>query len=1547
METLLVPYQAVTHIPCTYALVFAPHPDDEVFGCGGAIMRHVEQSVPVRVIVVSDGAYGVNEENAAEYILQRQNESIAAGGILGYGKPVFWHYRDRQVSYSEKLILAVSKAIRRTGADLVYAPSIFEMHPDHRALGMVVIEAVRRIGKPVRIALYEVGMPLHPNQLLDISDLALRKQAAMECFVSQNTKQRYDLHIAALNRYRTYTLPASVTAAEAYILIPAEELCHDPIKLYQSEHARQKALGLVLDSRDWPLVSVIIRSMDRSTLSDALDSVALQTYPNIEVVVVNAKGEDHREIGKWCGRFPLRVVGTGKRLKRSLAANCGLDSANGEYFIFLDDDDLFDPDHITNLVETLKNSKHCSVAYAGVRVENETGVISGVYNQSFVAARLMAGNFIPIHAVLFKRDLVVQGCRFDENLDSYEDWDFWLQIARKTDFAHTTKVSAVYRAQLGDSGMSQPLARYLPLQRQCRLTVWQKWWSEWTADDFDSLVADFHLQLTTLQQKLGSAAHTENELRHMVAEKERRQAEYEERIAALNQTISENVESIAALNRTVSENEERIAALNRTVSENEERIAALNQTVSENEERIALLNQTISEHNEQILQLRSTIREIFDSRSWKWTSPIRFFGRMARKILRYGKPIFYFTFQYYRRESGYKLLRRTFGILRKEGLNGIKWRLMTLQDRKTISTGLKVKPAARLEKHDYLPLSTIDITKYDFFFFDVFDTAIIRFFQKPTDLFEYISFKIRDPNFHVRRIQRETETREQYKDRKEITIFEIYNNLASDSVEEEIAAELKFCVAHPEVYDFYSKLLNAGKKIYFISDMYLDKEIVSRILNENGFCTYEGVYVSSEDGLLKGDGSRFEWLKSNIPESVGSSIHIGDNRIADFIQPQTHGFDALHFMESSAYYKHDSFLYSKIEFLNSKHSLGLSFLLSTFRYWKSGFHDQSPDYWRQFGFLYGGALISAFCGFISQQLSRKKLSCEKIFFLARDGDIMSQVYQLLYDDVQAEYLMASRRCMLFPSLKSLTYVDDAEALKQFIGPLGNTGAKDILERFGYTDLDNLEADLKNIGPDPSKWAEQDIYACILRHKQSIMQKVVCERDMLFDYFSEVGFFDQDDIVVIDVGWNGSIQNSLVKLLEHWNYPEKRIHGIYLGVNHGAAYGQNKTGFLFEGDQTQFSDYLNLIELITSSPQNGIIRIDRIDGNFVPVTGETNEYEKKRQLVSAEIQKGILDFAHLIKKRHLDDIDFIHAGDFKALFESLRDHASKEDIARFEQLRHAVMIGNRYTHPILDINTRCIPNIKLVVVFINPEMYTRFFTSNANVNYHDLIGIDNRPINRGLPVIYNEIIQKYINDDCWLFFVHEDFEIKSTLDIVDDLDPGSIYGTFGINLEYGVPVGYGKHLCSNKDGSNRVDVGNEISDTVKVQTIDCQSILVHTSLLARHAFLRFDENLTFDLYAEDFSINAQEHGIDVKVFPLKFQHYSHGKVTERYHRGLRYLAKKYPTVAVAGSCSFIGGRASELEKKFTYNIPANPSNGKVTGIIDMIKYLPNRFKSLFS
>ncbi len=488
MENKLIPYQATQCISANSVVVFAPHPDDEVFGCGGAILRHVAANVPVQVVIVSDGAFGVEGKEKAKIIAEREAESRKAAIILGYGEAEFWRLPDRGVIYGEALVQRIMDKIQLSAANLVYAPSLLEMHPDHRALAMCVIEAVRRASSMPTLAMYEVGVPLPPNLLLDISDLAESKMAAMECFVSQNKQQRYDLDIAALNRYRTYTLPAEVTAAEAYILVSAEELANDPFKLYQSEHQRQRELGLALDIKDVPLVSVIIRSMDRPTLLEALDSVALQTYANIEVVVIAAIGSAHSAIGNACGRFLLRleIASDGSPLTRPQAANLGLEKAKGQWIIFLDDDDLFDPDHIANLIQALHFHPEFSVAYSGVRVEDETGHVTSIFNTPYDQRKLFASNFIPIHALLFSRGLIGEGgVHFDENMAVYEDWDFWLQLSCRTSFLHVNKISAVYRVALGNSGLG--LSVNETMQRQSRELLYDKWRLLWTGKDINGL----------------------------------------------------------------------------------------------------------------------------------------------------------------------------------------------------------------------------------------------------------------------------------------------------------------------------------------------------------------------------------------------------------------------------------------------------------------------------------------------------------------------------------------------------------------------------------------------------------------------------------------------------------------------------------------------------------------------------------------------------------------------------------------------------------------------------------------------------------------------------------------------------------------------------------------------------------------------------------------------------------------------------------------------------------------------------------------------------
>jgi hypothetical protein len=303
----------------------------------------------------------------------------------------------------------------------------------------------------------------------------------MRCFVSQLAHQRYDEQIDALNRYRAYTLPAEVVAAEAFEVLAAEDIARDNLSVFVSEHRRRRSRCIAtVGTADLPLVSVIIRSMDRAVLGEALDSLALQTYPHIEVLLVNARGGDHSDPGAFCGNYPLRIVNAGGgRLDRSAAANAGLDAAAGQYIAFLDDDDTVDPDHYSRLVELQLATDQDAVVYAGVRCihrDDPARQAFHVFADAYSPARLLAGNFIPIHAPLFPARLVrAGGARFDEALSLYEDWDFWLQLDRLAPFVLSPQVTATYFSS-GSSGVG--LAQADPAQiQQAGSRVYAKWYA--------------------------------------------------------------------------------------------------------------------------------------------------------------------------------------------------------------------------------------------------------------------------------------------------------------------------------------------------------------------------------------------------------------------------------------------------------------------------------------------------------------------------------------------------------------------------------------------------------------------------------------------------------------------------------------------------------------------------------------------------------------------------------------------------------------------------------------------------------------------------------------------------------------------------------------------------------------------------------------------------------------------------------------------------------------------------------------------------------------
>jgi hypothetical protein len=149
----------------------------------------------------------------------RADEAKCAARVLGYGEPELWGYPDRGLVCDDALVGRLNDTIGERGYKSVFAPSPFEVHPDHKALAFAMVSVARRARAPFELCFYEVGVPLYPNRLLDISGVITTKRQAIACFVSQLAVQNYLRQCEGLNAFRSYTLPSHVTYAEAYCIV--------------------------------------------------------------------------------------------------------------------------------------------------------------------------------------------------------------------------------------------------------------------------------------------------------------------------------------------------------------------------------------------------------------------------------------------------------------------------------------------------------------------------------------------------------------------------------------------------------------------------------------------------------------------------------------------------------------------------------------------------------------------------------------------------------------------------------------------------------------------------------------------------------------------------------------------------------------------------------------------------------------------------------------------------------------------------------------------------------------------------------------------------------------------------------------------------------------------------------------------------------------------------------------------------------------------------------------------------------------------------------
>ncbi|MGB9874109.1 MAG: PIG-L deacetylase family protein [Hydrogenobacter sp.] len=153
-------------------VVIAPHPDDEVLGCGGTLYKHAQAGNEVLLYVLTDGSKFLDGN-------KRKEECVRVSKILGISSVEFLDFPDGELkNHMPSLKSALEERIK--DFQKVYAPHPLDHHPDHIATSLTVISIFEE--KPsFELHLYGVYNTFRYNQLVDVTDVhEIKKKALLE-----------------------------------------------------------------------------------------------------------------------------------------------------------------------------------------------------------------------------------------------------------------------------------------------------------------------------------------------------------------------------------------------------------------------------------------------------------------------------------------------------------------------------------------------------------------------------------------------------------------------------------------------------------------------------------------------------------------------------------------------------------------------------------------------------------------------------------------------------------------------------------------------------------------------------------------------------------------------------------------------------------------------------------------------------------------------------------------------------------------------------------------------------------------------------------------------------------------------------------------------------------------------------------------------------------------------------------------------------------------------------------------------------------------------
>ncbi|TYB33529.1 MAG: glycosyltransferase [Flexistipes sinusarabici] len=229
-------------------------------------------------------------------------------------------------------------------------------------------------------------------------------------------------------------------------------------------------------------VSVVIPVYNRTTsLKDAIESVFLQKYPDIEIIVVDdGSGEKvNKNLRPYMSR--IKYIRAENNRGVSAARNLGIHRARGDYIAFLDSDDLWLPGKLKEQIKLMEKEKTKVCHTDEFWYKKDKFVNQGVRHKKYggwIFPLILDICRISPSTIIMHKTVIENSGKFDENFPACEDYDFWLRIASKFKISYLPAKLVVKRAYMNDQlSLNVPYMEYYRLlslikfvKKNCRLS---------------------------------------------------------------------------------------------------------------------------------------------------------------------------------------------------------------------------------------------------------------------------------------------------------------------------------------------------------------------------------------------------------------------------------------------------------------------------------------------------------------------------------------------------------------------------------------------------------------------------------------------------------------------------------------------------------------------------------------------------------------------------------------------------------------------------------------------------------------------------------------------------------------------------------------------------------------------------------------------------------------------------------------------------------------------------------------------------------------------